>query len=122
LSRARTHNDLKQWLIFFLTGVVQTAQSSIDTFKKIIELKKNIETKKIITLGKKAKKAQLFLNYLFTQPLVESSEVAEVLKINVSTANRLIDDMIRLSVLVETTGFKRNRTFVFREYIDMFEN
>jgi len=121
LSRARTHNDLKQWLKFFLDGIFQTSQNAIETFKKIIELKKNIETKKIVTLGKRIKIARLLLNYLYSQPLIEPNEVADALKINISTANRLIDDFVKLGVLNEITGFKRNRIFIFKEYIDLFQ-
>ncbi|MFH1052390.1 MAG: Fic family protein [bacterium] len=120
LTRARTHNDLKQWLIFFLEGIYQTSQSAIDTFKKIIELRENVEKKKIATLGKRIKIALLLMNHLYSKPLIEPMEAAEVLKVNISTANRLIDELVKLSILEEITGFKRNRIFIFKEYLDLF--
>jgi len=121
LSRARTHNDLTQWLKFFLTGVSQTSQDAIDTFGKIIELKNEIESNRIVRLGKKEKLAKNFLNYLYSQPLVDGAEVAECLKVNISTALRIIDDFVNLGILHEITGFKRKRLFVFREYLNLFE-
>ena len=45
LTRARTHNDLTQWLKFFLEGIRITAQSSIETFKAIITLRNEAEHK-----------------------------------------------------------------------------
>ena len=121
LARTRTHNDLTQWLKFFLEGVYQTSQNSIETFKKIIKLRIDIESNRIVKLGKKIKLAQHFLNYLYGQPVVESTDVAKALKINNSTAGRLIDDFIKLGILNEITGFKRNRIFVFKEYLNLFE-
>jgi hypothetical protein len=46
--------------------------------------------------------------------------VATALDINVSTALRLIDDFIKLNILIEVTGYKRNRIFTFEDYIKLF--
>ena len=120
LMRVRTHSDLNQWLKFFLEGIRVTAQNSIETFKKIIALKTKIETTKITTLGKKTKTAQHLLNYLYTQPLVDIGDVAKALSVNNATANRLVDDFLKLGIFIETTGYKRNRVFLFKEYFDVF--
>jgi len=32
----------------------------------------------------------------------------------------MIDDFVKAGKLKETTGFKRNRVFVFKEYLDIF--
>lgn len=119
LTRARTHNDLTQWLKFFLEGVRSTSENSIQTFKNIIKLRGDVE-KKVATLGKKQALAIEFLQYLYSNPTVDSSDVVEVLQINLSTALRLVDDFIKLKILVEITGQKRNRIFVFEPYIKLF--
>lgn len=119
LMRVRTHNDLTQWLKFFLEGIRVTSENSINTFKKIIGLQKNIETK-IMTLGKKQALAKSLLHYLFTKPISDSTDVATALNINASTALRLISDFIRLGILIEVTGYKRNRIFVFNDYLKLF--
>ncbi len=121
LNRVRTNNDLLQWLKFFLEGVKQTAVSSVDTFKNIITLRQKIEDHTILSLGKKAKLAKEFLHYLYRKPITESMDVAQYLKINPSTALRLIEDFVRLGILKEITGFKRNRIFVFEQYLKLFE-
>ncbi len=121
LTRARTNNDLNQWLKFFLEGVYQTSENAIDTFKNIIFLKSEIESKRIVTLGKKTVTAQNFLNYLYGQPLVDVGDIVNIMKVNISTAGRLVDDFIKLGILEEITGFKRNRQFIFKEYLDLFQ-
>lgn len=121
LMTVRTRNDMEQWLKFFLVGVKETAENSIVTFKKILQLKEEIETRKITTLGKKTALAQQFIRILYKRPMVHAAEVATLLQINIVTANRLINDFVQLNILVELTGFKRNRLFSFKSYIQIFE-
>lgn len=119
LTRVRTHNDLTQWIKFFLEGVRQTSENSIQTFRSIISLKQEYESA-ILSLGKKTKLAKAFLHYLYSNPITDSQEVAKVFEINSSTAFRLIEDFVQLKILREFTGFKRNRIFVFDEYVKLF--
>jgi len=37
-----------------------------------------------------------------------------------ATANALIHDFVKLGILRETTGGKRNRVFTFHEYLGLF--
>lgn len=120
LSRARTHNDLSQWLRFFLEGIRQTSESSIASFKAIISLRERCE-REIAVLGKKARLAQAALRLLYGRPIVDGQDLAASLEINISTALRLIQDFVRLGVLRESTGFKRNRVFVFHDYVALYD-
>ncbi len=120
LTRVRTHNDMIQWVKFFLEGVRQTSESSIQTFKSIITLRNKCEHK-ILTLGKKTKLAKDFLHYLYGNPIIDSQDVVSAFSISLPAVLRLIDDFIRLEILTEITGYKRNRVFVFTEYVKLFE-
>ncbi len=119
LTTVRTKNDLVQWLKFFLEGIRVTAENAIHTFKKIIELRSNLETK-IITLGKKQLLAKNALQYLYSQPITDMQSIAEALHVSVPTVSRLLNDFMRLGILVELTGFKRNRVFAFENYLKLF--
>ena len=120
LTVVRSKNNLNKWIAFFLVGVLETAQNSIETFNAIIKLRQQIEEKKIITLGKKVPMAMNLMRYLYSKPIVDANEIAAALKINNSTAHRLIQDFEKLHILIEQTGYKRNRVFVFEEYIKLF--
>ena len=119
LTRVRTHNDLTQWLKFFLEGVRSTSEHSIQTFKDIITLRSDVEHK-IISLGKKQVTAKAFLLYLYKKPITDTGDVAESLKISRSSAIRLINQFVELGVLNETTGYKRNQIFTFEGYVKLF--
>lgn len=120
LTLVRNKSILKEWLFFFLTGVLRTAESSIDTFNAIIKLRQVVEEKKIITLGKRVPLAMKLIRYLYSKPIVDTTEIAEALEVNISTAHRLVQDFENLKILAEQTGYKRNRVFVFEDYIKLF--
>jgi len=120
LMTVRLTGNLTQWIKFFLVGVIETSKESIQVFKDIIALKTDIETKRLSTLGSKIEKAQTLLKQLFQVPITDSKQVSELLEISPSTANRLINDLIKLKILTELTGYKRNRKFMFEEYFKIF--
>jgi len=120
LTRVRTHHDLTQWLKFFLEGVRQTSESSIATFKAIITIRQRAE-EQILALGKRTPTAQALLRTLYRKPITDGQDVMEALGVSQATTFRLLDDFVRLGILQENTGNKRNRTFVFTEYLHLFE-
>ena len=119
LTIVRSKNDLVQWLKFFLEGIRVTAESSIQTFKDIIALRASLENK-IITLGKKQMLARHMLQYLYSQPITDMQSIASALNTSIPTTSRILNDFVRLEILIELTGFKRNRVFAFERYLKLF--
>jgi Fic family protein len=119
LNIVRYHDDLEQWLKFFLVGVSETAQKAVDTLQKIMHLREN-DHLTILTLGKRAQKAGKLLNYLYKDPIVSVYDVSQVLGVTSPTANSLVADMQKLRILKEVTGFTRNRIFFYNDYIKLF--
>lgn len=120
LTNVREHNNLEQWLKFFLTGVIETAKNGITTFQQIVQLRNDIELNRLIQLGRRQKDAKRLINELYKQPIMNGALIAEVLQTHASTANRLINELVSLGILYEVTGYKRNRTYAFKEYIALF--
>lgn len=120
LTMVRTHNNFTQWIRFFLAGVLETATNSINTFNSIIKLKETIEGEKLLSLGLKQVKAKRILNDLYSRPITTAARVGNLLQVSPATANRFIKDFVNLGILKEDTGFKRNRIFVFSEYLNLF--
>ena len=121
LSMVRTANDLEQWIIFFLNGIVETTEHGIKTFKAIMELQQEYE-EKILILRSRAKNAQKLLNFMYDDPIVSVNWVVEELNMNFPTANRLLKSLTELGVLKEITGFSRNRLFVLEKYLNLFRS
>ena len=119
LTMVRETDNLEQWIKFFLNGVVDTAQDGKETFKKIIKLRQDYETK-ILSLGVRVKTARQLLLILFSDPIINTKITAKKLGVSFVTAGRLISDLAKLEILKEITGHSRNRLFVLDRYLNLF--
>ncbi len=119
LDRVRSYNDLEQWILFFLVGVIETSKKSKKTFEDIIRLR-GIYDQKITKLGKRAPRAQKLLTHLFSRPIVSVKAVERHLEVQYAAANNLVKDMMEVGILRELTGYSRNRLFAMDDYIKLF--
>ena len=62
-----------------------------------------------------------FLHLLFKKPVVTVKEAQAMTGLSAKAANDLVTAFVDRGILSETTGFRRNRVFVFREYLSMFD-
>lgn len=122
LTGVRMSNNLTQWIKFFLVGVIETSKASIQVFKNILELKEKIESDLLPGLGSRIENGQKLIRHLYQLPIIDTKEVSSILQISISTANRLINEFIKLGILTEMTGYKRNRKFMFKEYFEIFND
>ena len=120
LSAAKTRNDLAQWIMFFLVAVAETCNKGIATFEKIQKLRENVEGKRIVKLGKRLPNAKALVMNLYRNPRITAAEVTAMLRVTPKTANELIQNLVDLDILVESTGNRRNRVFSFVEYLKLF--
>jgi Fic family protein len=119
LTVVRSSNNLLHWLRFFLTAVVETATSSKNTFMAIMALRQDVEHQ-ILALGGRAENAKKLLLYLYQRPMISVNEAAEHLGVTHQSANALVKQLAGLQILNETTGYGRNRLYVFERYFDLF--
>lgn len=120
LMMVRTKNDLIQWIKFFLTGVIETAENASNKLNEMIQLKERIEREHIHKMGKRLPVAMIFLRELFRKPVVSINDVRTITGLSSKAAYNLIDVFAEKGIIREITGYKRNRIFIFREYTDMF--
>ncbi|MFA7330517.1 MAG: Fic family protein [Candidatus Delongbacteria bacterium] len=121
LMGVRDTSRLEPWLRFFLVGVQETASQSIQVFKDILALKERIERTLLPTFhGRRQANAQRLLRLLYQSPVVTIRTVAERLAVPTNTATALITDFVRLGIMREMTGQKRNRLFIFQDYVRLF--
>lgn len=119
LTRVRMNNDLNHWVRFFLTGIVETATKGKDLFKHILDLQKETD-KQIMSLGKRMANAQLLLQYLYQNPIINAGLLENELNLSHSTVHVLINELMRLGILEEMTGQQRGRIFIFEKYFRLF--
>jgi len=121
LMRARTHNDINQWLKFFLTGVIEISKNGVETFNGIMQLQKNLDIK-LQTLGIRSLEAQKIIDYLYKNPVIDASKVEKIINKSKATHYKLIADLERLEILKEISGAQRNKLYIFKDYLDLFND
>jgi Fic family protein len=121
LTTVRTKNDLTQWIKFFLSAVITTSQNGIETFHAILKLKNDIEENRINSLGRRLPLAKKVVNYLYKNPVITLNDVVIGVNVSKQTANTIIRDFVNLKILKEITGQKRNRMYLFEEYVNLFK-
>lgn len=119
LTRVRSSNDIGHWCRFFLKAVIDTAQNGKETFEKILALRQELDAA-VFTLGRRAENARQLIRHLYGSPAVTIPMVEEILDINRNPARELVAGLENIGVLKEITGFKRNRVYLFRRYLDIF--
>ena len=104
----------------FLRGIIKTAENAAPALKNIMELKASIEKERIRLMGKRFKQGTEFFHLLFEKPVVTIKEVQAMTGLSPKAGNDLVKVFVEQKILVEITGYQRNRVFVFDEYIKMF--
>lgn len=120
LNRVRASNDMGGWCRFFLQAIIDTATNGRSTFEKILSLRNELDAK-VVTLGRRAENAQKLIRHLYGNPAITVSIAETILGIKNNPARDLVAALETMGVLKEITGFKRNRLFIFKRYLDIFK-
>ena len=62
------------------------------------------------------------MQYLYAKPVVDVKSLTEALGTTTNTTAALVDDFVSFGVLQEITGQRRNRLFVFTDYLNLFQS
>jgi Fic family protein len=122
LTRVRTQNDILQWVKYFLVGVEKTAANAVDTLSKVIQLKDNLESQINSGFGRRSNSALLLLNTLFQSPVTTIDNAAKKCSLSYKAANDLVRIMQEKKMVEEMTGKSRNRIFIFKPFLDIFND
>ncbi|MBP9715742.1 MAG: Fic family protein [Candidatus Pacebacteria bacterium] len=115
-------SDIEGWLNFFLDGVVDTAQSSIETCEKIIALREK-DHAKIQTLGvKTASKTFEVLQQLYKQPIVGIADIENWTNYTQPGAYKMIQRLIDLDILEPLGDVKYGQKYIYTKYYKIFDS
>ena len=119
LTFVRKQNDLAQWLKYFLVAVIETAKNGVQTFQNILKLKHDVDLI-IVEFGKRTQNAKMLVDFLYQKPVISVSDIIEPLGVSKPTANSLVNEFVIKGLLVEETGFQRNKLFAFKRYLEIY--
>ena len=117
MDGVRAHGNWEDWVSFFIKGVAQQAEESVDRTVALDTLRRRYEEE---YGGVQYAKNRVACR-LFEQPYVTTKTVAAMLDIERSTAYRAIADLEADGVLDEVTGKQRNKEYRAKEIFDILE-
>jgi len=120
LTRVRTHNDINQWIKFFLTGIIEISKKGVETFDGILQLQKSLDIK-LQSLGNRINEARKIVEYLYNQPIIDIARISRITGKSKATNYKMLEDLERLEILKEITGAQRNKLYVFNDYLELFK-
>lgn len=120
LQAIRDTGDWEGWLAFFLRGVASVSLEATDTARCILALREDHRARVTQGLGRAAGNGHKVLEHLYQRPIVAVADVEALTATSYTAANNLVSRMVELGVLVEATGYRRNRLFRYQAYIDLF--
>jgi len=116
------HNgDIFEWLDFFLTGVIETANNGIIISKKI-RIIRDRDMEKIQVLAKRESDSSMkVLRFLFTNPIVTTKNIMNKTGFSRPGAQKVIDRFIKLNILERYNEKETyDRKYIYRKYFDAF--
>ena len=120
LQAVRDHGDWEGWLAFFLRGVSSVSREATETARRILALREDHRMRVTEGLGRAAANGHKVLEHLYQRPIIAVADVEGLTKTSYTAANTLVSRMVELGMLVEATGYRRNRLFRYQAYIDLF--
>lgn len=110
--------DWEGWLRFFLKGVISVARSTIETTQRILALLDG-DRNRIASLGRKGGSALQVFEVFASEVVLKVPEIVASLEMTEPTASKAVRTLEAQGIVAEVTGQKRNRIFVYREFLEI---
>ena len=117
LNAVRIDGDWEGWLDFFLDGVATIADEAVASARELFALVAADRARVLAHEGMSVVALRLF-ELMPRHPVVTVASVIRLVETTKPTAGRAIELLVAAGVLVETTGKRRDRSFVYRSYLD----
>jgi Fic family protein len=118
LDRVRHDGDWEAWLSFFLEGVKQVAEGAVATAERLGAMFRS-DRARIEGAGRRAGSALRVHEALKVRPIQSMSTAREAAVLSFPAASSAMDLLIELGIARELTGKRRNRLFVYDQYLNV---
>jgi Fic family protein len=116
LDRVRMEGVWEEWLEFYFEGVKHTADSAVSTAQRL-EALFAADRDRASEVGRRAGSALRVHDVLKAKAVTSLPEVKEKTGLSFPAASNGMDVLVDLGIARELTGKRRNRVFVYSEYV-----
>ncbi len=118
MTEVRLKGNFEQWIDFFLMALDESAQDAISAIDEMAALQAENRIK-VSAMGRASKNTLLVFEYLASNPIIDIRKTAEALYLSYNTVSVAVNRLIDANILVQTENANRNRTFAYRDYLDI---
>jgi len=118
LLRVSQNGEYEEWLSFFLRGITEQSEISIQTIRRLGNLRSKWQ--KEIVRPRMPSRLPDLINLLFSKPFITIQDASNSLKIGFGDANRLVKELVDKNILHELTGRKRDRIYEAKRVFDIY--
>lgn len=120
LQRVREEGNWEQWLAFFLTGVLETADSGVASATAMFELFAS-DRQRIEEIGRVASSVLRVHQHLQKKPITSAPSAASAIGASTPTVRTAFDHLTKLQIVREVTGKRRDRLYVYDRYLQLLQ-
>jgi Fic family protein len=116
LQKVRLEGDWEEWLMFFFTAVLETAQQAVDTAHKVLKLFAR-DRARIEKLGRIRGSGILLYSLLQQRPYLSIPAASKELHLSQPAVTKAIKALEQLGIVKESSGRAWKRVFVYSSYL-----
>ncbi|WP_010304019.1 Fic family protein [Candidatus Odyssella thessalonicensis] len=118
LQRVRETGEWEDWIVFFLKGVIETANQATATAQAIIKIF-NKDRATIEESHKSTATILMIYSYLQQHPITTTTAIKQACNLSLPTVIRSLTSLEGMGIVKEVTGKERHKIFVYSEYLEV---
>ena len=116
LQKVRTEGDWETWFAFFVDAIRETAQQAVTTANRLSNLVRE-DRERVRSLGRPSGSACRVLDAMVQRPVISIPVACKTTGLVPHTVGKGLQEMMKLGIVTELTGQKRNRLFCYDRYL-----
>jgi Fic family protein len=118
LTEVREKGNYEQWIKFFLQGLYESAEDSIESIDRLCELHDK-NTRLVAQNDTTTKSVTKMFEYLEKAPIIDIQKTAIELKMSYNTISNIVKRLESLGILKQVGTMQRGRTFAYNDYLNI---
>lgn len=118
ISEVRRTGNYEQWVRFFLEAVSSAAADAVESIGLLSDLHDE-NVAKLPKSNRKKDNVRAVFDYLEQHPIIDIKRTASALGVSYNTVSSVVDKLIDLDILKETTNAARNRVYAYDAYLEI---
>jgi Fic family protein len=110
--------EWQEWLEYFLNGVARQSEDAVSRAERIND---HLATWRTQVAGASSKMPAMLLDLIAANPFVTIKKAAEDLNVAFTTAQRGVEKLESLKILIQVSGAQRDRVYCAKALLDILE-